>query len=175
MKIAPLEAVRNRRVEGKAAARGVSKSSRRRLPWPLVQGMMLMHRANLREATLATWARTQSARAKLRDSLWRAWVCRSLKIAGPHNSLSCGMNGEDQLCPIRGKLLEPLSRRDLWVLKRASALAGRIPQLTNRSDPDPDFDRQVRRHVLDWLHVPRGLVWAASWETRCSHRAPAPH
>ena len=138
--------------------------------WPLVQGMMLMHRANLREATLATWARTQSARAKLRDSLWRAWVCRSLKIAGPHNSLSCGMNGEEQLCPIRGKLLEPLSRRDLWVLKRASALAGRIPQLTNRSDPDPDFDRQVRRHVLDWLHVPRGLVWAASWETCCSHR-----
>ena len=53
--------------------------------WPLVQGMMLMHRANLREATLATWARTQKARAKLRDSLWRAWVCRSLKIAGPHN------------------------------------------------------------------------------------------
>ena len=96
--------------------------------WPLVQGMMLMHRANLREATLATWARTQSARAKLRDSLWRAWVCRSLKIAGPHNSLSCGMNGEEQLCPIRGKLLEPLSRRDLWVLKRASALDGRIPQ-----------------------------------------------
>ena len=74
--------------------------------WPLVQGMMLMHRANLREATLATWARTQSARAKLRDSLWRAWVCRSLKIAGPHNSLSCGMNGEEQLFPIRGKLLD---------------------------------------------------------------------
>ena len=120
--------------------------------WPLVQGMMLLHRANLREATLATWARTQSARAKPRDSLWRAWVCRSLKIAGPHNSLSCGMNGEEQLCPIRGKLL---SRRDLWVLKRASALAGRIPQLTNRSDPDPDFDRQARRHVLDWLHVLR--------------------
>ena len=54
MKITPLEAVRNRRVEGKAAARGVSISSRRRLPcgWPPVQGMMLMHRANLREATL---------------------------------------------------------------------------------------------------------------------------
>ena len=33
--------------------------------------MMLMHRANLREATLATWARTQNARAKLRDSFWR--------------------------------------------------------------------------------------------------------
>ena len=71
MKIAPLEAIQNRRVEGKAAARGVSKSSRRRLPWPLVQGMMLMHRANLREATLATWARTQNARAKLRASFWR--------------------------------------------------------------------------------------------------------
>ena len=54
MKIVPLEAVQNRRVEAKAAARGVSKSSRRRLPWPLVQVMMLMHRANLREATLAT-------------------------------------------------------------------------------------------------------------------------
>ena len=74
MKIAPLEAVQNLRVEGKAAACGVSKSSRRRLPcaaWPLVQGMMLMHRANLREAKLTTWARTHNARAKLRDSFWR--------------------------------------------------------------------------------------------------------
>ena len=54
--------------------------------WPLVQGMMLMHRANLREATLTTWERSQSARAKLRDGLWRAWVCRfHLKIVGPHN------------------------------------------------------------------------------------------
>ena len=71
MKIAPLEAVPSRHVEGKAAARGVSKSSRRRLPWPLVQGMMLMHCANLREATLATCARTQNAHAKLRNSFWR--------------------------------------------------------------------------------------------------------
>ena len=79
------------------------------------------------------------------------------------------MNGSWQLCPIRGKLLEPLSRRDMWVLKRASALALHNPQLTTCGEPDPDFDRKTRRHVLDWLHVPCGLVWAASWETPCSH------
>ena len=38
LKIAPLEAVPNRRVEGKAAARGVSKISRRRLPCALQIG-----------------------------------------------------------------------------------------------------------------------------------------
>ena len=40
------------------------------------QGMVLLHRANLREATLATWARTQNARATLRDSFWRAGATR---------------------------------------------------------------------------------------------------
>ena len=57
----------------------------------------------------------------------------------------------------------------MWVLKRAAALALRVPQLT-RHKPSTDFDLRTRRHVLDWLHVPRGLVWAASWETTCSHR-----
>jgi hypothetical protein len=87
-----------------------------------------------------------------------------MKIAGPHNLLRF-----DELCPIRGKLLEPLSRRDMWVLKRAAALALHVPELTH-FEPDPDFDRRTRRHVKDWLHMRCGLVWAASWEVACSHR-----
>ena len=48
--------------------------------------------------------------------------------------------------PIRGNALEPLSRRDMWVLKRASALARRaVPELV-----DPEEIRS-HRHVLDWL------------------------
>ena len=132
--------------------------------WPLVHGTLRQHRANLREAARVTWACTTSARAKLRGILWGAWVRRSMKIAGPHNLLRF-----DELCPIRGKLLEPLSRRDMWVLKRAAALALHVPELTH-FEPDPDFDRRTRRHVKDWLHMRCGLVWAASWEVACSHR-----
>ena len=120
--------------------------------WPLVQGVLRQHRATLRDDARMAWTRLQAARSKIRDALWRAWTCRSLKIVGPHDSLQCDEYTEYVLCPIRGKALEPLSHRDMWVLKRAAALALRVPKLT-RHDPDPDFDRQTRRHICDWLHV----------------------
>ena len=74
MKIVPLEAVQNRRVEAKAAARGVSKSSRRRLPCAPRAWCCCIARtcAKLRSRPV----RTQNARAKLRDSFWRAGATR---------------------------------------------------------------------------------------------------
>ena len=72
-----------------------------------------------------------------------AWTRRSLNIFGPR--LSDENGGWQQ--PVLGEALAPVSRRDMWVLRRASRLALCVPEL---SDP---FRDRARRHALDWLHV----------------------
>ena len=110
----------------------------------LTLGALRLHRANLRDAARAGQVHLRSARTKIRRAVWRAWTFRSLKIAGPR---LCVEGDFSAACfPIRGNALEPLSRRDMWVLKRASALARRaVPELV-----DPEEIRS-HRHVLDWL------------------------
>ena len=49
------------------------------------------------------------------------------------------------LGPLRGKALEPLSHRDMWVLGRAARLA----RLANIP-----FSGLQRRHVVHWLRIP---------------------
>ena len=111
----------------------------------LTQEALRLHRANLRGTAKAGHACLCSARTKIRRAVWQAWTRRSLRIAGPR---FCEVQGEliTATYPIRGDALEPLSRRDMWVLKRASAISRcAIPELL-----DP-MERRGYRHVLDWL------------------------
>ena len=78
---------------------------------------------------------------KIRRAVWHAWTRRSLTIAGPR---FCD-EASGEWHPMRGDNLAPLSRRDMWVLKRASSLAKHVPELSG-----PMYDRTYR-HVLDWL------------------------
>ena len=86
---------------------------------------------------LARVGRLHLARVEIGTVLWRAWTHRSLTLSGPRPPAWLG--------PLRGKALEPLSHRDMWVLGRAARLA----RLANIP-----FSGLQRRHVVHWLRIP---------------------
>ena len=101
----------------------------------LAQGALRRDRAKLRDDVQASWSRLTAAREKIRGAVWRAWTSRTLKISGPLNDY-----GYEK---IRGQRLEPLSHRDMFVLRRAAARAKYLP----------DLGYLTYRHVNDWLRV----------------------
>ena len=98
----------------------------------LVRGALRQCRAAARASALAAVEHLRSARAKIRAAVWRRWTRR------PDVYSECGL-----CCAYRDTALAPLSLRDEWLLKRASALARHLPE--------DEF--YAYRHVLDWLRV----------------------
>ena len=84
-----------------------------------------------------------SAREKIRRAVW---TCRCLYVQGPNNL------HRKIIVPMRGELLQPLSRRDLWILRRAAALDKHLPESARRRRHRHLY-LPSRRHVLDWLRV----------------------
>ena len=104
---------------------------------PLVQGVLRKDIMRKFLDVCVALGRFHLARVEIGIVLWRAWTHRSLTLSGPRQPAWLG--------PLRGKALEPLSHRDMWVLGRAARLA----RLANIP-----FSGLQRRHVVHWLRIP---------------------
>ncbi len=109
----------------------------------LVQGALRSARATSRARVAESWTRLQDARKKIRRGLWLFWNFRSITI----DDINCkiGDSGFRKTTgfPVGFETLAPLSLRDMWLWRRAFALAVHVPK-----------SRACSRHVLDWLRVP---------------------
>ena len=115
----------------------------------LASNLLRQHRANLRDDVRAAWLRARLTRAKIRSAVWRAWTYRSVENVG---GLDIWRDNRRQL--VTGEALAPLSRRDLWILKRAVDFMMAI-QLRDPNDDIADPTRwRYYRATLDWLRVP---------------------
>ena len=115
--------------------------------WPnMVQRLLGRSRAKLRSDVREAWQRLTLARAKIRRALWLRWTMRSISLEMWNsllaaNGIKIGRFGRRH--PVGFDVLAPLSPRDIYIHRRASAL---MHVTTPRS--------QSYRSVLDWLRVP---------------------
>jgi hypothetical protein len=136
--------------------------------WPnLVQRLLLHSRVKLRSEVQESWQRLRLAREKIRRALWTRWTERHITLErwkafllanGDPGGIASTAYGRDH--PVGFEVLAPLSPRDIYIYKRATAFV-----LTCPPGAPLRIAADSSRHVLDWLHVPTeaGPHWLHQW------------
>jgi hypothetical protein len=136
--------------------------------WPNLVHRLLHHsRVRLRGEVVVAWQRLRRTREKIRRALWDRWTDRHITLerwkafllaGGDPGGIASTDYGRDH--PVGFEVLAPLSPRDIFIYRRATAFVLACPPGTPcRIAADSS------RHVLDWLRVPSepGPHWSHQW------------
>lgn len=149
-------AVMSRRLQRSKQRLQEFQQTKRAARWPnMVQRLLARSRAKLRNDVREAWQRLTRARAKIRRALWLRWTMRSISLEMWNSLLAAsgikiGRFGRRH--PVGFDVLAPLSPRDIYIYRRATALMHVATPLS-----------QSYRSVLDWLRVPTRRGGGPHW------------